>query len=86
MFHFEFAKKNERHGKPLTFQHIPLLVTHKHNNIQTDKVWIPRGMKVHCTVLQTFFHSISNKIKNQLLHWGQKHAGEQVDGLKANAL
>lgn len=60
------------------------VVTHKHN-IQTDKVWILRGMKVQCTVLQTFFHSISNKIKNQLLHRGQKHAREQVDGLKENA-
>lgn len=59
---------SEWDGKPQTFRHIPSVVTHKHNNIQTDKVWIPRGTKTQFIAPQTLFHCISKKIKNQLLH------------------
>lgn len=34
-------------------------------------------MKVQCTVHQTFFHSISNKVKNQLLHWARDMQGNR---------
>jgi len=80
VFHSEFAKQPSVMGN-LCISPYSSVGTHKHN-IQTDKVWIPRGTKAQCTVSQTFFHSISNNIKNQLLHWARDVQGNRWMSLR----
>lgn len=80
IFHVSFwvCQKSEC----LTFQHIPLWSLINTRIFKLIRFGFPGVQKYPCTVPQTFFHSVSNKIKRQLLHWARDTQGNRWMGLR----
>lgn len=51
------------------------VVTNKQSNIQSDKVWIPKGSDVQHMVPQNFFHSIFSKIRDYFFTGPETYRG-----------